>query len=94
MSTADPSKSSPIRVPEIHSVLAALAIRRPIYHSEADFQHAIAWQLQLADPTAMIRLEKQIVAAGSRVRLDLLACGADYELAIEIEVQDEGRWYR
>jgi hypothetical protein len=42
---------------EIGSILTDLAISRPIFHSEADFQHALAWKLQGRFPTAKIRLE-------------------------------------
>jgi hypothetical protein len=71
--------------PEIHSILASLAARRPVFHSEADFQHALAWELQLADPGANIRLEKQVAAEGARVHLDLLVQGIGYEFAIELK---------
>lgn len=74
-----------LSTPEIPAILAALAIRRPVFHSEADFQHAIAWELQLADMDADIRLEKQVSASGTRVHLDLLVRGAGYELAIELK---------
>jgi hypothetical protein len=30
---------------------------RPIFHSEADFQHALAWQIHVEHPDARIRLE-------------------------------------
>jgi len=39
------------------TVLSALAPNRPVFHSEADFQHAFAWQVHLDDPEAVIRLE-------------------------------------
>ena len=45
---------------KIRATLAKLAKKRPVFHSEADFQHALAWELQLDDPTAGIRLEKQV----------------------------------
>lgn len=38
-------------------VLSSLAEIRPVFHSEADFQHAFAWRLQNAIPKANIRLE-------------------------------------
>lgn len=38
-------------------LLDELATHRPIFHSEADFQHALAWQIQTAHPTARLRLE-------------------------------------
>ncbi len=72
-------------VPQIPAVLATLSQRRPVFHSEADFQHAIAWQMQLADPAAQIFLEKQVAVDGPRVHLDLLVRGTDYELAIELK---------
>ena len=50
-------------------LLAALAADRPIYHSEADFQHAFAWQARIAAPTADIRLEVHLQPGRS---LDLL----------------------
>ena len=71
--------------PQIPAVLATLSERRPVFHSEADFQHALAWQMQLADPAAQIFLEKQVAVDGPRVHLDLLVRGTDYELAIELK---------
>lgn len=41
----------------ISEVLAALAEQRPIFHSEADFQHAIAWAIHERLPGASVRLE-------------------------------------
>lgn len=35
----------------VEASLGRLAARRPVFHSEADFQHALAWQLQLDHPT-------------------------------------------
>ena len=70
---------------KIRAILASLASRRPVFHSEADFQHALAWELQLADPNAHIRLEKQVAAQGSRVHLDLLVQSSTNELAIELK---------
>jgi hypothetical protein len=70
---------------KIHTILASLASRRPVFHSEADFQHALAWELQLADRKAHIRLEKQVASEGSRVHLDLLVRSSADELAIEVK---------
>ena len=70
---------------EIHSLLARLAERRPAFHSEADFQHALAWEVQLSDRNAHIRLEKQVAAQGSRVHLDLLVQSHSGEIAIELK---------
>lgn len=42
---------------DITDVLNQLASQRPIFHSEADFQHALAWQIQGHLSDAAIRLE-------------------------------------
>lgn len=41
----------------IHSIMRDLADRRPIFHSEADFQFALAWQIKERMPDCEIRLE-------------------------------------
>lgn len=41
----------------IHSLMASLSQSRPIFHSEADFQHALAWQIHERLPESQIRLE-------------------------------------
>ena len=69
----------------IHNVLALLAERRPVFHSEADFQHALAWQMHLSSPDADIRLEKQVATGGTRVHLDLLLQSAAGQVAIELK---------
>jgi len=74
-----------MRIERIYSILASLASRRPIFHSEADFQHALAWELQLENPEAHIRLEKQVATEGSRVHLDLLLQSSTEEVAIELK---------
>jgi hypothetical protein len=49
----------------------SLASQRGIFHSEADFQHAFAWQVQTTHPNASLRLEKR-VAGSPNIELDLL----------------------
>jgi hypothetical protein len=39
------------------AALRQLAITRPVFHSEADFQYALAWTLQQRRPDRRIRLE-------------------------------------
>lgn len=46
-----------MRMDEVESVLEALARDRPLFHSEADFQHSLAWALQTSEPERKIRLE-------------------------------------
>ena len=42
---------------DVHAILMRLAGKRPVFHSEADFQHALAWELHRELPEARIRLE-------------------------------------
>lgn len=41
----------------VHPLMSQLAGTRPIFHSEADFQHALAWEIQNQHPQAAVRLE-------------------------------------
>jgi hypothetical protein len=42
---------------DIKNILKDLAVRRPVFHSEADFKFALAWAIQEADGEAKVRLE-------------------------------------
>jgi len=42
---------------DILALLGNLSQDRPIFHSEADFQHAIAWRIHEIIPDAQVRLE-------------------------------------
>jgi hypothetical protein len=42
---------------QLFQQMETLKHRRPIFHSEADFQFALAWELQSAYPQAQVRLE-------------------------------------
>lgn len=55
---------------DFNSVMHQLALKRPIFHSEADFQHALAWHLQLEHPDAHIRLEYRAFA-DERMYIDI-----------------------
>ncbi|MFT3864074.1 MAG: hypothetical protein QM729_07370 [Solirubrobacterales bacterium] len=68
----------------IQGGLQALAKKRPIFHSEADLQHALAWELQLADPDMAVRLEKR-VALRPNIVIDLLLETADARLGVELK---------
>lgn len=55
----------------VSRAIERLAERRPLFHSEADFQLALAWQLQQDEPSAELRLEKRVID-DPRVELDIL----------------------
>jgi hypothetical protein len=67
---------------DIIEALSGLAVGRPIFHSEADFQHALAWQIHWAYPDARVRLETRPVR---EIRLDLLVCVDGVRVAVELK---------
>lgn len=46
-----------MNIGDLEKLLARLAAKRPVFHSEADFQHALAWEFQLMHQNAEVRLE-------------------------------------
>jgi hypothetical protein len=56
---------------EMQQILASVAVNRPIFHSEADFQHAFALAYMDASPSASIRLEYRIPLKNERAHADL-----------------------
>ncbi len=67
-----------------HDALGALSRERPIFHSEADFQHALAWQVHSADPLMNVRLETR---AARGERLDLMFSRSDLGLSTALELK-------
>jgi hypothetical protein len=65
-----------------------LASARPVFHSEADFQHELAWLIHSLYPTATIRLERPVKIAGAgRPKLDLWVVVDGVVEAIELKYQ-------
>jgi hypothetical protein len=64
--------------------MQSLAEKPPIFHSEADFQHALAWELHLAEPEAQVRLEYRPVLAG-RMYVDIWLESSGGLAAIELK---------
>src|SRR4051812_8446151 len=56
---------------EIGTFMRRLAASRPVFHSEADFQHAFAWELHRLIPDGQFRLECKRAGLESRARLDI-----------------------
>lgn len=67
---------------DIHGLVRRLALRRPLFHSEADFQHALAWQWHLEDSDSEIRLETRPERG---IRLDLLVLTPQRRTAVELK---------
>jgi hypothetical protein len=69
---------------DIDRAMKSVSGKRPIFHSEADFQHALAWELQSAHPTASIRLER-IVQAANEIHVDIIIAKENISAAIEVK---------
>jgi hypothetical protein len=71
----------------VSAVLTALAKQRPTFHSEADFQHAIAWEIHRHVARAAVRLERPVKVShlNKRLHVDLWIEQDDDVLAIELK---------
>ena len=69
---------------DIPYLLTDLAERRPIFHSEADLQHALAWHLKEFHPRLEIRLEYPL-ARPANTAIDILIRNGDQEMALELK---------
>lgn len=70
---------------KIDDVMKRLAADRQIFHSEADFQHALAWKIHELRPHAKIRLEVSSRRFDKRERLDILVHTTSISYAIELK---------
>lgn len=74
------------RTPSLHAALACLATERPVFHSEADFQHALAWTLREQGWATGLRLERRFDAVdGRRMHVDLVAQTASGPIGVELK---------
>lgn len=70
---------------DIQAVLNSLSQKRPIFHNEADFQHALAWELRERSD-CKIRLELRMdIDNKRRTYLDILAEADGRKVAIELK---------
>lgn len=67
---------------DLVAVLSDLARRRPVFHSEKDLQHELAWQIRIRHPESEIRLE---LRPRRGIHLDLLVRKAGHRIAVEIK---------
>lgn len=70
---------------EIHKILITLAKKRPIFHSEADFQHAFAWEIHRELPNASVRLELTVQVKNQYLHIDLWIQNQEDILAVELK---------
>lgn len=74
---------------DIGELLSQLARQRPIFHSEADFQHALAWELHRRLPDARVRLEMPMEQLDGQRYLDIYLRQGDRILAIELKYKTQ-----
>jgi hypothetical protein len=63
--------------------MARLALRRPVFCSEADFQHELAYEIRKSDPNLNVRLEWPITSP-ARGAIDLIVIG-EVRFALELK---------
>lgn len=69
----------------LEDALIQLANARPVFHSEADFQHALAWMLHRENPGADIRLEYPFRSPKGCEYLDLFFREGEDSIAVELK---------
>jgi len=86
------------RLFDIESTLVALASRRQVFHSEADFQHEFAWEIRNRYPHLAVRLERPlndrargatdivVISDGRQFGIELKYCTKGTELESDGEV--------
>ncbi len=70
---------------EVGKILSILAQKRPVFHSEADFQHAFAWEIHQNLPNALVRLERPIQVNGELLYIDVWIAHQGAIFAIELK---------
>ena len=68
----------------IDHLLGRLGKKRPVFHSEADFQHALAWELHLLCPSVALRLEWPVRGDETRF-IDIAARLEEAWIGIELK---------
>ena len=75
---------------DVTKLMDDLASDRPMFHSEADFQHALAWRIHAEGLDARVRLEWPVELPDQRKRiyLDLWLPGSN--VAVELKYLTRG----
>lgn len=69
----------------ILDLMRRLAARRPVFHSEADFQHELAWEARSAGVADAVRLEQPHDTPHGRIAVDLVIRRGPHKAAIELK---------
>lgn len=70
---------------DIKEVLKKLAAKRPVFHLEIDFQHALAWEIHEQEPKCQMRLDFRVQWLHEPSYVDIWCKHKDTILAIELK---------
>ena len=70
---------------DLVAALSALADERPVFHSEADFQHSLAWTIREQHPVIRPRLERPVKLGSQRGHVDVWLEERAGETVIELK---------
>ena len=75
---------------DLFDALVTLAAQRPVFHSEADFQHSLAWVLHERHPAAKVRLEYRPAKLTEKAYIDIWVEDDGAIYAIELKYKTRG----
>lgn len=82
---------------DVNELMKDLASRRPVFHSEADFQLALAWHMHEVNPDVPVRLEwpVELPESGKRIYVDLWLPGGNVAVELKyrtrkLEIEHDG----
>lgn len=70
---------------DVDDLMKGLARDRPVFHNEADFQHALAWRMHEVDRDARVRLEWRVEWPDPRKRIYVDVYLPDRKVAVELK---------
>ena len=70
---------------DLAAALSALAAERPVFHSEADFQHSLAWTIRGHHSDIKPRLERPVTLGDQRGHVDVWLQEHAGETVIELK---------
>ena len=70
---------------DLPAALSALAKQRPVFHSEADFQHSLAWVIREQHAEIEVRLEYPVTLDDKRRHVDIRVQDADGPKVVELK---------
>jgi len=69
----------------LQAIVRSLANERPVFHNEADMQHALAWAIHESHPELDVRLEYRPPHFTERAYVDIWLTDSDLRWAIELK---------